>query len=436
MTRRAAMGAMAVAFCSRASAMGRVPIDGKIQLRVPWRLARLDPHDLFDPVAAIFAGAIADTAYARDAQGRVYPALADGMPYVEDGQTIVKLRPDLRSAAGKAIGGSDLAWSVRRARERGAGALFAQHTPFVKSDPDAALIARFGEADPGRLALLLSSPLTAILPVAFDPSAPDGTGALKARAATTRLQLTRNPNASRGPSFLEGIDVLAAADLADSLRSFETGKDDLGWLGLGFHNDRRGARRFDHGLAAWVVLVTGKRAGRFAAPGVAQQLANHVPIERLHVGVQSARGGAGTGWRNGAATLIHEDQPHLRAIAEAVATKLGDASNEVTPKALSHAAFRQARTSEDFALAIDLVRPLGVPGSDALALATADRPALGLELGKQKIWPRGAPASLTTNLRLGVLGNLSLSGGVAASILLAAEPSGGIAWGASYRFPA
>ena len=46
----AGVGAGLLAAALDARAMGRVPIGGELSLRVPWSTARLDPHDLFDPL--------------------------------------------------------------------------------------------------------------------------------------------------------------------------------------------------------------------------------------------------------------------------------------------------------------------------------------------------------------------------------------------------
>lgn len=418
-----------------ARAMGRVPIGGKLRFRVPWRLSSIDPHDLHDPVAAIFGSAIADPVYARDPAGRVYPSLADGMPFVEAGETLVKLRPDLRTAKGRGLSGHDLAWSIKRCRARAAGGLFAQTTPFVHSFRDRPLVVGFGEADPKRLAFLLSAPTSALLPAGFSPHRPDGTGALVARPAGSSLFLSRNRNASRGPSFLEAIQVDGAASINDSLRAFETKRDDIGWLGLGLHGRRRGALRFDRGVMGWALLATGKRAGKWGMPGLAQRLANQVSIGRLGVGVSGGGNGGGGGWQGDPANLIYDSaHPQLRLIADAVAAKLTSPGHEVTAVPVSGATLRAARRSGDYTLAIDFTRSLQLPGTTGLALATAEKHSLGVEMGKRKRWPDGAARALTAGRRIGVLGTIRLAGGTAPGILLAGRADGrGISWGGSYR---
>ncbi len=430
----APLGALAPA----AAALGRLPTGGKVALRAPLSTARIDPHDLFDPLAAYFGGAMADTVYARDVHGVVYPALADGMPTVEGDQTVVRLRPGLRTARGKPIGGRDLAWSVARARKLGASALFARVTPWVRSDKDDPLVARFGDVDPAALALVLCSPLCALLPVGFDPNKPDGTGAFLARPSPVALELIRNPNAARGPSQLEQVTVWRAPDLAASLKAFEAGIDDVGWQGMGFYGTRPEARPFDHRDVGWVVLVTGIGAGPLHAPGMAQRLADAVPIESLHVGLRGRPGASGgTPYNGGSASLLFDSGvPHLAEIAAVLAAKMSAGGGTVTPAPVSRATLRRQRASKSFAFALDVVRDPGpVPAGVLLALATADSAERGKEVAEKPPKVTSGPAhTLTRGLHVGVLGALAVRGGVIRPVALAADKRGlGIDWGATYR---
>jgi peptide/nickel transport system substrate-binding protein len=423
---------------ARAHALGRVPTKGEIRVRLPFAAHTLDPHDLFDPLAAIFGSAVFDSAYARDNRGRIHPGLADGMPAVVDGKTVVRMRSGMRSAQGKPIAGRELAWSVARARKGGAAGMLAEIDPLLpRSDDKDPLLVHFGTIDPDKLALLLASPLTAVVPVGYAPAAPDGTGAFAATLAGARLDLARNQNAARGPGYLERILVGAVADLSESLRAFEAGEDDLGWLGQGLHKNRQGARKFDFGAVGWVVLATGNRAGAFAAPGMAQQLANDIPIDSLFVGLRAPPGGSGTPWTGGpAALLVDESAGQLRAVAEAVAAKMSQPGHEVTPNPVSRAALRAARTSGDHALAIDFVRhPDSGPHAPLLALATADRVELGREVVlKPPRTAERAPHEVTRTLRLGVLGGLTVHGGVVPGVTLApSTTTRGIDWANSFR---
>ena len=421
-----------------ARARGRVPLGGTLKLRVPWSIGRIDPHNLFDPLAAFFGHAFAEPVYQLDRGGRAYQTLADGWPTIEDGQTVVRLRPGLVSASGRPLGGRDLAWSVKRARQHGASGLMANITPWVRSDPDDPLRVRFGKVAPAVLAQLLASPLLALVPRGFDPQKPDGTGPFKATISEGKLVLQRNLMASRGPSFLRSVEITSAADLSDSLRAFEAGRDQIGWLGLGLHRDRPGARPFDFGSVGWVVLATGKKAGRMSAPGVAQQLANSIPVERLHLGVSRRKSvGSSTIWAEGSVALIFDrGSGQMRAIAEALAVKLSRRDHRVTATGVSGGALRAARATGDFALAVDVVRdPQAGPSSPMIALATADRPSLGREIAKRQ--PRGRPpdpARATGTLRIGVLGGLGVHGGVDKLTTLRPQRHGrGLDLGASYR---
>ena len=436
-----ATAAATSAYADGALALGRVPVGGSLAFRLPWATGRLDPHDLFDPLAALFGHAIADPLYALDAAARPYPTLADGMPELRGGHAVVRLRPGLRSAKGKAIRGADLAWSVERARKRGAAGLLASLGPTVRAVRGDPLAVRFGRLEPTRLARLLSSPVTAVLPRGFSARSPDGTGAFAASLSNRKLELRRNERASRGPSFLDRTTVTSARTMTDSLRAFETGRDDLGWLGAGLYGRRSGARAFDYGWVGWVVLVTGKRAGELGRPGVAQQIANAVPVERLpHLGLGRAGGApAGAQWTGDRAELwVDEGSSQLAVIAEAVAAELSRAGHEVQASPASASRLRRLRRSGDFALALDVVRRIGRgPAADMIALATADRPALGRSLGKHppRLAAARAPHQLTATLRLGVLGSLAVRGATAPKITLAAaRPRGlGLDLGSSYR---
>jgi len=116
---------------------------------------------------------------------------------------------------------------------------------------------------------------------------------------------------------------------------------------------------------------------------------------------------------------------------------MSSAGGAVTPRPVSRAILRRRRTTAGFALALDVVRyPGALSAGTMLALATAD----SLERGKQvalKIPKRrfGPAHTLTSALHVGVLGGISVLGGVAQSVLLAPNKSGrGIDWGSSYRY--
>jgi peptide/nickel transport system substrate-binding protein len=106
-------------------AMGRTPLGGRIAVHVPWSTTTLDPHDLRDPMAALFGTAIADPLYALNANGEPYAALAASLPAREAGETIVHLREGLRTARLLPLDAHDVVFSVERGGARGASGLRA-----------------------------------------------------------------------------------------------------------------------------------------------------------------------------------------------------------------------------------------------------------------------------------------------------------------------
>lgn len=418
--------------------MGRTPMGGRVALRVPWPTGSLDPHDLRDPLAALFGAAVADPVFALDASGAPYPALAAGMPAREVGETVVHLREGLRTAHLVSLSAKDLVFSVERARARGASAVLAgiPRVKLHKSDPLAAV---FGDAEPTHLARALASPLVALLPRRFSPTAPDGTGAFHAAVSAAGLVLTRNIHAARGPSFLDAVEVRPAEDLKSSLRAFEAERDDIGWLGLGLHDPRKGAIRFDLGRAAWVVLIIGPDAGAQAVPGVAQRIVDAIPPERLaHLGLGQLPSATGDPAWGGPPSelLVDETSPHLVEVARAVAPVMSTPGHEVTVTPAPRDAVRRRLRGKP-ALAVDVVRPVGPSPIEAMvALATAEDPSRGRDIAQAP--PKlhgGAPArSLTRSLRVGVLGDLRVAGGVMPDLVLArSAPGEGWDLGASYR---
>ena len=432
------IGAGAVSASRMARAMGRTPLGGRAQLHVPWATSILDPHDLRDPMAALFGAAVFDPVYALDAAGAPYPTLAAGMPTREAGETIVRLREGLHTAKGAPLDARDLVFSVDRARPRGAGAQLADVPKALhrKGDPHAVV---FGSADPIHLARALSSPLVALVPRRFDPEAPDGTGAFQATASRTSLLLRRNTNAARGAAFLDEIEVLHADDLKTSLRAFEAENDDIGWLGMGLHDGRPGAVRFDFGRAAWVVLVAGPDAGPAATPGVVQRIVDAIPPERLaHLGLGPLPPATGDPAWPGPPTELYVDESsaHLVEVARAIAPVLSSAGHEVTLTPLPRAELAKRRGNGKARLTVDLVRPLGPgPHHAQMALATAEDPARGRDVAKLPHHGPPVPArTLTGLLRTGVIGDVRIAGGVIPELVLAKGPgSDGWDLGASYR---
>jgi peptide/nickel transport system substrate-binding protein len=422
-----------------ASAMGRTPLGGRIVFHVPWPTSTLDPHDLRDPMAALFGTAVADSIFALDASGAPYPTLAAAMPSREGAETVVHLREGLRTARLAPIDGHDLLFSVERARARGAAALLADiPKPLLKKGDPLAVV--FGNVEPVHLARALASPLVALVPRRFNPTSPDATGAFRADVSAAGIILTRNANAARGPACLDAIEVAPAEDLKTSLRAFEAERDDLGWLGMGLHDGRKGAVRFDLGRAAWVTLIVGPDAGAHATPGAAQRLVDAIPPERLaHLGLGALPAASGDPAWTGPPTelLVDELSPHLVEVARAVAPVLSNPGHEVTATPVARAEIARRRARGKATLAVEMVRPLGPgPHQAQIALATAEDPQRGKDVARIPTrLPLGTPArTLTGMLRVGVIGDVRIAGGIIPDLVLA-KPLFGEGWdlGASYR---
>ena len=228
-----------------------------------------------------------------------------------------------------------------------------------------------------------------------------------------------------------------ATDLVTSLRAFESGTDDMGWLGSFLHEPRQGARSFDAGLLAWAILRTGREAGSLDSPGTAQALADGVPHAALAALV------VGPPWEQSPATwtgapadlLVREDAPWLVEVGRALAVALSSTGHEVRCVPVAPADLATRRSSRAFTLMLDLTRPAG-PGSlgTLLGLATADDPGAAAALARHP--PRGdvIPRSATRAMRLGVVAEARLQGGRVPDLVLPASPWGrGIDWGSAFR---
>lgn len=433
------LGAAALAG-ERSYALGRTRLGGRVTLDVPWPLRAIDPHDARDGAAALFAHALFDPLYGLDAAGEPYPALAADPPRVEGGVTVVALREGLVTSHGRALDARDLEASIARARKGGAAVLLGELPPPKRHARDP-LAVTFATKDEARVAWALASPLASLVPRGFSPTRPEGTGAMRATLRAGTLVLARNPGAARGASFLDEVVVREAPDLSASLRSFEAGRADMGWLGAGLHAPREGSVAFDAGPVAWVVLASGREAGEWGAPGVAQSLLDAVPAERLrHLGLgalPTAKGEAA--WGGPPTDVLHaEDAPWLAEIARVLAGVLGRPGHELTARGLPAVELARRRAAGAFALLVDVVRPLGSLATTAAASLTATVDPRGAAALLEHP-PRAAPASAraaTRALRLGVVGELRVAGAAIPELRLATRAGGeGWDWGASSRAP-
>lgn len=421
-----------------ARALGRTPAFGRVRLALPWPVSSIDPADPLDPAAALFAHAIADPLYAIDGTGDPYPALAADYPQTAAGLTTVRLREGLVSARGAALSAPDVVHSLDRARRLGGAPLLAD-LPAPKPHPTDPLAVVFATADRQRVTRALATPTTALVPRSFSPTRPDGTGAMRADTSPGRLVLARNPNAARGGSYLDEIVVEQAADLSASLRAFEAGATDVGWLGAGLHTPRPRAVPFDLGPAAWIVLRTGNEAGAWGAPGVAQRIADALPPERIrHLGLGPLPAPVGDpAWQGPSGSLSYPDgAAQLGELARTLASILSRPGHEVTAEPLSAGELARRRASGGFLLMLHIVRPIGGPGAATLAALTAavdPRAALAVVRHPPRL-ASFAPRVVTRTLRVGVVGELRVMGAHAPELVLARSTSGeGWDLGATHR---
>ena len=416
-------------------ARGRAAIGGRLAFRLPWPLERLDPHDASSVAAALFSEACFDTLYARDESNGFVASLAEADPELAGVEVRVTIREGIKSARGRPIGSRECAASLSRARGAGQSGWLADVPP-PRID---GRVLRFATKDPARLVRALASPLAVMVPFGFTPEAPDGTGPFRVTLRDGGMTLTRNPNAARGASFLDEIVVSKAQDLKASLRAFESGADDLGWLGMGLYEPRAGARPFDAGPVAHVALFVGRDAGTWDAPGLAQRVCDALPPARL---AEFSLGPVwavdpGDGWGGPAgALLVRDDAPYLVELAKTIAGILSRPGHELTAKAVSPEELAQKKASRLFCLALDVVRPVGPGAFGALVgLTQASEPSRARDLVLHP--PRMgdvSPRTLTRTLRVGVLGEVRAQGGRVPDLVLPASAAcPGMDLGASRR---
>jgi peptide/nickel transport system substrate-binding protein len=418
-----------------AKARGRTAVGGSIAVHLPWPTAAIDPHRSDDATAAILGPALFETLYAPGDAGAVVPALAEGDPEPSRTGLRVAIRAGLRTGRDRAIDARDVMSSIARARSLGARGWLAD-VPVPRLDGKDALV--FPTRDAARLLRALATPLAAIVPTGFSPEHPDGTGPFVANRRGDALVLARNSRAAGGPSFVDEIVVRASPDLAAPLRAFESGEDAIGWLGSGLHEPRPGARPFDFGAVAWPVLRTGREAGAWDAPGIAQRIADGIAPSRLaYLVLGPAWPTQGEeGWGGPACDLlVREDAPWLVELARAVAATISRPGHEVTARFVSPQDVAQRRGTRAFALMIDVARPLApTPLGAYLGLATADDPTTVADIARHA--PRIVEPSargLTRTMRLGVLGDIRVQGARIPEVTLGPSVWGGVDLGSAAR---
>lgn len=364
MRRRALLlTALSLGLPGRALGLGRTPRGGTLSFRVPWALGTLDPHDWANPVAGLCAPAVFDTLYTPVAKT---PMLAEELPRKEGARVVVPLRTGLRTARGKAVGPAEVVASLKRASAMGARFLLDPLGPF-EVGPGHSIA--FSKATAAALVETLSLPIFAIVPSSFSPVEPDGTGAFLAQPSANRLTLTRNPSSAMGPAFLDSLKLESAADLRESLREFEVGRDDLGWLGAGLATPRPSAQRFDFSSVGSFVL-TANGDTPLAKPGALQKLVDRIPKAALSHLALGPLPDAGVEAENpgGPITLFVDHGAHLAEVAEAIAGAISQPDHEVTVRQTSRADIAARRRRNETMLALFTMRTI-THAADSLALA-------------------------------------------------------------------
>lgn len=407
--RRALLASLAAS--GGALALGRTPYGGRLRIALPWPTAGLDPHAIDDASSALFGELCADTLYAVDSGGRVYPALADGMPEPTGKQLSIRLRPNLVTARGRPLDARDVLFSLNRAAARGGSGPLSALVP-LQADPKDPLGIRAGALPPSRAAELLAFPVAAILPRGFSPRLPDGTGPFRVDLQRGGLSLQRNMSAARGAAFLDSIHVRSAPDLSESLRAFEAGETELAWLGQYLHKPRAGAIKLHGAPFGWVVLFTGDDAGSWGAPGVAQRLLDGIASTQLtHLGVEplSAAGAAASSWGGEPAEILApDDAPQLVAIARQLASVLGRPGHELRAAARPAPELGYRIRTGRFALRVGFVRRLSSSFESALWSLTA---AVDPQLARKPPAVSGNDLRrITRGLRAGIVGQLRVLG--------------------------
>jgi peptide/nickel transport system substrate-binding protein len=392
------------------AALGRTPYGGRLRVAVPWPINALDPGALSDGFSALFAGAAFDPLFGLDSAGNPYPTLADGLPSKAGDGCKVTLRPGLKTAAGKPLLGADVLASLARARSRAAAGLLGElEAPKTVAQEPLSVV--FAKSGPEAVARALASPLVPLVPRGFSPLQPDGTGAFRVELGRGRAVFNRNPNAARGPAYLDAIEVTAVSDLAELLRGFESGSSDIGWFGTGLYKAVKDAVAFEAPRYGFAVLQAGKQVGAWGAPGTLQALLDAIPAQQLqHLGLRGlpAQANGSQRWGGPPSTIaVPAGAAQLLAVARALATTLSTPGHELTVVEKSGEELTGLRDAKQYGLLVDVVRAGTTPRETELLLRTAASPESAKRAPKTASL---APRELGRQLSLGVVGELSIYG--------------------------
>ena len=188
-----------------------------------------------------------------------------------------------------------------------------------------------------------------------------------------------------------------------------------------------------------MILSVGPDLGPPSVPGALQGLVDAFPPARLaHLGLGPVPEATGDpAWTGPPGELLVDDaSPHLVEIARTVASIISNPGHEVTVTPAPRVEATRRKTRTKATLALEVMRPLGPSALHTLlALATAEDPAHACDIARAA--PRVSPASsarlLCSELRVAVIGDVVVQGGLRAGLTLARAQSGdGWDMGASY----
>ena len=393
-----------------AQALGRLPLGGTVRVSLPWATTSLDPHDANDALSAFIGDSVFETLYSMDAHGRPYPTLAQDLPTQEGQDSVLGLRPGLRSAHGEKLTAAHALWSLDRSRLRGGGAVLRQFARPTRVRGDE-LALRFPGVVAAELAAGLSSPLTALVPRGFRAGAPDSWGAFRATPGPTQLVLERNLNAARGPALLDQVVLRSVSTLTDALRDFEVDRADVGWLGRGLHRPRSDSQMVTGRSVGWIVMHTGTQAGKWGSPGVANQLLRSLnPAQLARFGLRPpSRTSQNLRYAGPSCELVtRNDSGYLRELGQALANLLTQPNHAVQLRSVPPAELQNLKRTRQFCFLLDMVRSAGASrrAQHSSLLHEAD-PQLVRRLPPTP--HTGAVEQVTRTLPLGVLGEMNVT---------------------------
>lgn len=380
---------------------------GSARLTVPVDTTRIDPHDPGSLSGRLFGASLFDGLYAQPAGGgAAYPTLASALPETRGAALSIELRPGLRSARGTKLDAKAVALSLERSRPRSLG--LADVARIRTRGPLELELTTTLSAE--ALALALTDVTTAIVPPAFDPSSPDCTGALRSLGAGI-TRLARNGWAARGGSYLDTA-TLTTGDLRACLRAFEVLTSDVGFLGSGLHRSRSSAKQFALGALGWLVLVPGRRLGRFGAPGVLDAALGELPrADFAALGVDLPSNRTGGGWSGPAVSLLVDArEPWLLAIASEVARAWDSPAARVQIQPLEPRELALRAQDRDFDCALSFLGTTEPNAAHRALLGLSGLPAPTRPLGSRPL------EDAVRHLPLALLGQLSARGFYSATL--------------------